>query len=255
MSGPLDERLMDVYHRLLARYGPQSWWPGDSAFEVIVGPSSRSPPRGLAWRAQSTTSRPQAFCRRLPCAPSPSRSWPCSSARRSTSTPSRASSGPSWSTLANAMTTTWMRCSNRTSMRCEGSCSPSTASARRRPTDILLYAAGKPVFVIDAYTRRIMGRLGITPPVDRYEAYQSLFMDSLPRDTALFNEYHALLTGTAWRPAASGRRCVSRAACWTCARRARRRSQACGAVVKVVDYSSRWGGRRCSYARCHSWRC
>ena len=31
------ERLYDVYERLLAAYGPQHWWPGESAFEVIVG--------------------------------------------------------------------------------------------------------------------------------------------------------------------------------------------------------------------------
>ena len=33
----LEERLMDVYHRLYQRYGPQHWWPGDGAFEVIIG--------------------------------------------------------------------------------------------------------------------------------------------------------------------------------------------------------------------------
>jgi endonuclease-3 related protein len=58
---------------------------------------------------------------------------------------------------------------------------------------ILLYAAGKPVFVIDAYTRRIMERFGITPLADSYDAYQRLFMSNLETDTALFNEYHALL--------------------------------------------------------------
>jgi endonuclease-3 related protein len=58
---------------------------------------------------------------------------------------------------------------------------------------IILYAAHKPVFVIDAYTRRIINRLGLAPERDRYTAYQNLFTDNLPADTALFNEYHALL--------------------------------------------------------------
>jgi endonuclease-3 related protein len=58
---------------------------------------------------------------------------------------------------------------------------------------ILLYAANKPIFVIDAYTRRIISRLGLAAEKDDYDVYQTLFMDALPRDAELFNEYHALL--------------------------------------------------------------
>jgi len=58
---------------------------------------------------------------------------------------------------------------------------------------ILLYAAGKPVFVIDAYTRRIISRLGMSPQKDSYNDYQRLFTANLEADAALFNEYHALL--------------------------------------------------------------
>ncbi len=58
---------------------------------------------------------------------------------------------------------------------------------------ILLYAAGRPVFVIDAYTRRLLSRLGMTPDRDSYDSWRALFMDSLEGDAALFNEYHALV--------------------------------------------------------------
>jgi endonuclease-3 related protein len=58
---------------------------------------------------------------------------------------------------------------------------------------ILLYASNKPVFVIDAYTRRILTRLGLVPQKATYDDYQQLFMRILPHDTQLFNEYHALL--------------------------------------------------------------
>ena len=58
---------------------------------------------------------------------------------------------------------------------------------------IILYAANKPIFVIDAYTRRIINRIGLAPNSNSYAAYQSLFMDNLPADVRLFNEYHALL--------------------------------------------------------------
>ena len=58
---------------------------------------------------------------------------------------------------------------------------------------IILYAANKPIFVIDAYTRRIINRIGLVPDSNSYNAYQNLFMNNLPADTQLFNEYHALL--------------------------------------------------------------
>jgi len=58
---------------------------------------------------------------------------------------------------------------------------------------IILYAANKPIFVIDAYTRRIINRVGLAPGSNGYTAYQALFMDNLPADVGLFNEYHALL--------------------------------------------------------------
>ncbi len=58
---------------------------------------------------------------------------------------------------------------------------------------IILYAANKPIFVIDAYTRRIFNRIGLAPVGNSYDAYQALCMANLPTDTRLFNEYHALL--------------------------------------------------------------
>ena len=58
---------------------------------------------------------------------------------------------------------------------------------------IILYAADKPVFVIDTYTRRFLNRRGLKPPTKTYAAYQTLFMKHLPADNQLFNEYHALL--------------------------------------------------------------
>ena len=58
---------------------------------------------------------------------------------------------------------------------------------------ILLYAGGKPSFVVDAYTRRLFSRLGLVREEDDYHRVRALFMDTLPCDVALFNEYHALI--------------------------------------------------------------
>jgi endonuclease-3 related protein len=64
---------------------------------------------------------------------------------------------------------------------------PETADA------ILLYAARRPVFVVDAYTRRICSRLGLAAPGASYGDLQRLFTSRLRPDAALFNDYHAQL--------------------------------------------------------------
>ena len=65
---------------------------------------------------------------------------------------------------------------------------------------ILLYALEKPTFVVDTYTLRMMGRHGLAYEGIDYHGLQALFMDALPEDVALYNEYHALIvrTGKDW---------------------------------------------------------
>src|SRR5229473_8038370 len=62
---------------------------------------------------------------------------------------------------------------------------------------ILLYAGEHPVFVVDAYTHRIFGRHGITNGKADYENVRALVEAALPRDSQLFNEFHALVVNTA----------------------------------------------------------
>jgi endonuclease-3 related protein len=72
---------------------------------------------------------------------------------------------------------------------------------------MLLYAAGKPVFVVDAYTRRIGGRWGLLRGNETYDDVKSRFEKALPRSTALFSEYHALLVALAKNHCRSQPRC------------------------------------------------
>ncbi len=64
---------------------------------------------------------------------------------------------------------------------------PETADA------ILLYALGRAVFVADAYALRLCIRWGLVRPNASYHDVQRVFMDNLPHDAGLFNEYHALI--------------------------------------------------------------
>ncbi|MBW1996557.1 MAG: endonuclease III domain-containing protein [Deltaproteobacteria bacterium] len=61
---------------------------------------------------------------------------------------------------------------------------------------ILLYAAARPVFVIDAYTFRILSRHGMVAEQSSYSELQSFFMDHLPEDRELYGEFHALIVRT-----------------------------------------------------------
>ncbi|MFC1838371.1 endonuclease III domain-containing protein [Thermodesulfobacteriota bacterium] len=61
---------------------------------------------------------------------------------------------------------------------------------------IILYASKKPVFVIDAYTHRILSRHYMVEEQVNYDELQSLFMDNLPAEATLFNEFHALIVIT-----------------------------------------------------------
>ena len=62
---------------------------------------------------------------------------------------------------------------------------------------VLLYAYKKPTFVIDAYTRRFLSRMGLIDAAMGYEELRDLFLQQLPRDYRVYNEYHALCVGHA----------------------------------------------------------
>jgi endonuclease-3 related protein len=64
---------------------------------------------------------------------------------------------------------------------------------RETADSMLLYAGRKPTFVVDAYTMRLFSRLGLVRENAGYEEVRSLFMDNLPDDPVLYNEYHALI--------------------------------------------------------------
>jgi endonuclease III related protein len=79
---------------------------------------------------------------------------------------------------------------------------------------ILLYAGGHAVFVVDAYTRRILQRHGLIHGKETYEEIRGLFERSLPADAEMFNEYHALIVKTGkefcWKKEAKCEGCALR---------------------------------------------
>ncbi len=193
MDKKLNHTLQNVYCRLMARYGPQHWWPAREPFEVIVGAILT---QSAAWSnaakaiinlKKAGALSPKAL-RQLPHAEIARLIHPCGYYNMKAHKLKAFARwlGENHNDDLDKLTAGETVHLRRQLLAIYG-IGPETADS------ILLYAANKPVFVIDAYTRRIISRLGLAPGNGRYAAYQELFMDNLPADVRLFNEYHALL--------------------------------------------------------------
>lgn len=184
--------LLNIYHRLLNYYGPQHWWPADSPFEVIIGAILT---QSAAWsnvekainnlKAEEMLSSPEL--RRLSADKLSQLIYPSGYYNAKAL---KIRSFVDW--LAKyyddsldklfALDLPMLR---RELLSVHG-------IGEETADSIILYAAQKPIFVIDAYTRRIISRLGLGPSTNNYTSFQDLFMQNLPHDERLFNEYHAL---------------------------------------------------------------
>ena len=187
------QRLLRIYHLMFRAYGPQRWWPARTRFEVVVGTVLT---QNTAWtNVEKAIARLRAAGALRPAAlaalPRPRLAALIRSAGYYNIKAKR---------LENLLRYLKRRCGLRLPRLFRGQpealrrellavngIGPETADS------ILLYAGDIPLFVVDAYTRRILARHGLLRPDAGYEDTQALFMASLPRDAALFNEYHALL--------------------------------------------------------------
>ena len=189
----LGQALIDIYRRLLDRFGPQHWWPAEEPFEVIVGAIlTQSAAWGNVEKAIANLKRAEALSpkklRQLSTPKLAKLVHPCGYYNAKAL---KLKSFAFWLGNHYADDLNRLFANNTDDLRQQ---LLSVHGIGRETADsISLYAAGKPVFVIDAYTRRILSRIGLAPEKDSYTGYQAFFMEHLPADTELFNEYHALL--------------------------------------------------------------
>jgi endonuclease-3 related protein len=207
-ADPVKGRLLRLYARLLDRFGPQGWWPGRTAFEIAAGAVLT---QHTAW---TNAARAVAALRR--------RRWlePRRLAARSAAdlAPVIRSAGTyrikAKRLLALAR---WLR--RRFHGRFAGLRRAPLGPLRRELLGvhglgpetvdaILLYAAGRPVFVADAYVRRVLARHRLLPAGSGYEEARAFLEAHLPSDPALFNEFHALLVAAAKAHCRPAPRCV-----------------------------------------------
>ena len=192
--------LRSYYNTMLADLGPRHWWPAKTRFEVIVGAILT---QNTAWsnvkRALDNLRRERLLT------PTAMASIPATRLARLIR-PSgyfrqkarklkafvlflrreyRGSLDRMFRTPASEL---------REKLLNVHGVGPETADS------ILLYAGDRPVFVVDAYTRRIFERHELIPPHASYMDIQDFFERSLPRDASLYNEFHALIVdvGKQW---------------------------------------------------------
>ena len=208
----LRERLRWCYETLLAAYGPQGWWPGDGPFEVMVGAILT---QNTAWRnveralenLKAAGVLSPAGLRDLPRADLEPLLRPAGYYRLKAGR-LQALVAYLWREHAGdpAALAHGDLAALRPALLAVPGVGPETADS------ILLYAANRPTFVVDAYTRRLLARLGwvaadaLGAPPPRagtpsrcfwetvpYEQVQAFFLAHLPLDAELFSEYHALI--------------------------------------------------------------
>jgi endonuclease-3 related protein len=189
----VSEILSEIYQLLYDAFGPQHWWPGETPFEIMIGAiltqntSWTNVEKAIANLNRAGRLTPDALHRieikQLAELIRPAGYYNIKA--------KRLKNFVEWlferygGELANLQTiSTGQLREELLAVKGVG---------RETADSILLYALGRPVFVVDAYTARITSRHELIEPGADYEQLRQLFESNLPQDVRLFNEYHALL--------------------------------------------------------------
>lgn len=189
----LQDTLMKIYEALLARFGPQYWWPADTPTEVAIGAVLT---QNTNWKnvaiaieamrkngmldfavIEETNVDMLAQCIR-------SAGYYNLKAQRLQNLAAF---------VRTALDGEMERLAARPIDRARNALLSVNGIGPETADSILLYACGQPTFVVDAYTKRVLRRHGLIEPTATYDDVKTLFETHLPNRADLFNEYHALI--------------------------------------------------------------
>lgn len=190
-------RYTEAYRLLYDHFGPQGWWPGETPFEVMVGAvltqntSWSNVTKAIAnlQRAGLLSFEGLSLCSVDEIAehirPSGYYNLKAQRLRNLLNLIGDHYQGDLGQFLVDDLQ------SARAKLLEVKGIGPETADS------ILLYACGHPLFVVDMYTHRVFSRHNLVMEESSYEEIQRVFMEHLPPDPRLFNEYHALIVRVA----------------------------------------------------------
>ena len=186
--------LLALYNKLYKFYGPQGWWPAKTPFETIVGAILT---QNTSWK---NVEKAIANLKKIGGLSSPLKLDKVSEKRLG-----RIIRPAGYYNIKAKRLKNFLRfLSSSHGGRLSGISGLDTRKLRHEllningigpetADSILLYAFSRPVFVVDAYTKRIFSRHNLFKEDAPYDRVQRIFMDNLPRNTRIYNEYHALI--------------------------------------------------------------
>lgn len=188
--------LIAAYHALNEHFGNLRWWPGDSPLEVIVGAILT---QNTAWQNVEKAIANLKTAHQL--------STEALLAISESSLAEMIRPSGYYNIKARRLKSFFAFLENCFDGNLDAMLKEETGILREKLLQVkgigeetadsmLLYGGGKPVFVVDAYTRRILTRHGIIGARLTYGEIQRLFMEHLPHDAPLYNQYHALIVNT-----------------------------------------------------------
>lgn len=189
----MQKRLIGIYDRLYKHFGPQHWWPADSPFEVMIGAflTQNTSWNNVAKAINNLKNKKVLSFRKMTRLSTGDLARLIRPAGYYNIKAGRIKNFLGYLEKFYAGNIAKMRLKDARNLRKEllsvNGIGPETADS------ILLYALDKPIFVVDAYTRRVFARHQWIKEEEDYQSVQSLFMAHLTPDVKLFNEYHALI--------------------------------------------------------------
>lgn len=185
--------VQNIYTKSYSAFGPQHWWPANGPFEVMVGAIltqntnwsnvERAIKNLKAAKVLSASAIDAMSCKKLARLIRPAGYYNLKAKRLKSFVEFFVKKYGGRTSTMKKKTTLLLR---EELLKVHG-IGPETADS------ILLYALRRPVFVIDAYTKRILSRHNIMDSSESYNSFQGLFHKALPRKVTVFNECHALL--------------------------------------------------------------
>lgn len=195
-SGKIKKILLSYFDTLLHYFGPRHWWPGETPFEVIIGAILT---QNTTWKNVEKTitvleQRGLIDPDKLRAVPEHELAQLIKSSGYFNQKAKKIRHFLEFFETSYHSDTLLMKKQELPALRKQllavNGIGPETADS------ILLYALSKPVFVVDAYTRRIFSRHHLISSTAPYDEIQTFFTTNLDQDLYLYNEYHALIVHT-----------------------------------------------------------